>query len=192
MIHLNNNSWEILIHKSHESTLHDVVSKMMPGACHDQSYDPMQPTTAALVLWDSETARELCLVWFRRRAIHVIRNGLCPAATYYAYRLNYPASVNYSCIDSSEDLVPTFHGYLQSKADALKLVKACLLGHLRYSCCGPEETTQFTSGDIIVWTTVTTDIDYWYDGNQCTQEPEKDFGVQTGRCIGIYKKIVQY
>ncbi len=87
--------------------------------------------------------------------------------------------------------MPTYRGHVQSKEDAVYLVKACLRGKLVHSCRGPREGEATISGNVFVWEANSTGIDHWRDGMEWAFR-EQD-GFEVGEAIdgsGLMKKTI--
>jgi hypothetical protein len=94
-------------------------------------------------------------------------------------------------ITHTPPLVPTYRGYVQSKADAVFLVEACLHGELIHSCRKPRDGEATISGNIFVWEANSIGIDRWRDGMEWTVREEDGFEV--GEAIngsGLMKKTI--
>jgi Gti1/Pac2 family len=183
---LNDGSWEICILKSHRRTVKDTLGKIFPGSDVDLYYDPLIPTANDSEVWGYDKAKMLCKDWFFERAIKVVREGWPAGAAYYAYRLKVMSG-----LASDFTLVPTYQGCLQSKEDAIYLLKSCLRGKLAHSTRGPRDGEATISGNIFVWEANVTGIDCWGDGMEWTIREEDGFEV--GEAIdgsGLMKKTI--
>jgi Gti1/Pac2 family len=183
---LNDESWEICILKSHRRTVKDRLCEIFLGSNVELYYDPLEPTASDSEIWGYDMAKTLCKEWFFERAIRVVKEAWPAGAACYAHRLKVMSG-----LDTDFTLVPTYQGYLQSKEDAVYLLKACLGGKLAHSFRGPRDREDTISGNIFVWEANITGIDCWRDGMEWTIWEEDGFEV--GEAIngsGLRKKTI--
>ena len=184
---LSDGSWEICILKSHRRTVQDTLAKTFPGSDVDLYYNPLEPAANDLKIWDYNTAKKLRQHWFFQRAIRVIKKGWPAAAACYAYLLEVMFGLRLD-----QPLVPTYRGHVQSKEDAVYLVKACLRGKFVHSYRGPQEGEATIRGNVFVWEANSTGIDHWRDGMEWAFR-EQD-GFEVGEAIdgsGLMKKTIE-
>ena len=160
--------------------LERVFGTLQPGSEIDLNYNPTRPTRADLKRWDNDTAVEFCKSCFLQRVFWTQRHCWPGITSFYThivslYGLDEVAAES-NFVGINETLAnPSHKGFVQTEAEAIFLVEACIRGDIQYSGRGPQReeilagsntfvlvmsTSYFnTKADGIEWSSPTQDND---------------------------------
>ena len=185
---LNNESWEICILKLHRHIVKETLSKTFPGSDVHLYHNPFEPTPNDSKIWGYDEAKMLYRNWFFKRAIRICTEDWPASVTCYTYLLKVMCG-----LASDFTLISMYQGCLQSKEDAVYLLKSYLQGKLAHSPWGPQDGEATISGNIFIWKTSITDIDCWRDEMEWTIWEEDGFEVSKAiNDSGLMKKTISF